>query len=50
MPVFESTVSLVRRLRDAGIRVAVISASRNCALVLESAGLTDLSRSESTES
>ncbi len=42
VPVFESTVSLVRRLRDAGIRVAVISASRNCALVLESAGLTDL--------
>ena len=42
IPVFASTVALVRRLRDAGVRVGVISASRNAALVLESAGLTDL--------
>ncbi|MGV0992165.1 MAG: trehalose-phosphatase [Mycobacterium sp.] len=42
VPVFESTVALARRLRNAGVRIAVISASRNCALVLESAGLTDL--------
>jgi trehalose-phosphatase len=42
VPVFESTVSLVRRLRDAGVRVAVFSASRNCRTVLESAGIADL--------
>ena len=42
VPVFESTVALVRRLRDAGVRVGVISASRNCALVLESVGLAEL--------
>jgi HAD superfamily hydrolase (TIGR01509 family) len=42
VPVFESTVALVRRLRDAGVRVGIFSASRNCASVLESAGLTDL--------
>ncbi len=42
VPVFSSTVALIRQLRDAGVRVGVISASRNCALVLESAGLTKL--------
>lgn len=42
VPVFESTVALVRRLRDAGVRVAVFSASRNCRAVLASAGLEDL--------
>jgi alpha,alpha-trehalase len=42
VPVFESTVALIKRLKEAGVRVAVFSASRNCASVLESAGLTDL--------
>lgn len=42
VPVFESTVALIRQLHNAGVRTAVISASRNCALVLESAGLTGL--------
>ncbi len=42
VPVFGSTVALVRRLRDAGVRVAVFSASRNCRSVLESAGIEDL--------
>ena len=42
VPVFESTVALVRRLADAGVAVAVFSASRNCATVLASAGITDL--------
>jgi alpha,alpha-trehalase len=42
VPVFESTVALVRLLRDAGVRVAIFSASRNCASVLESAGIADL--------
>ncbi|WP_327098148.1 trehalose-phosphatase [Nocardia vinacea] len=42
VPVFESTVALVRELRDAGIGAAVFSASRNCAQVLEAAGIGDL--------
>ena len=42
VPVFGSTVALVRRLRDAGVAVAVFSASRNCAAVLDSAGIADL--------
>ncbi|MEX0581205.1 MAG: trehalose-phosphatase [Mycobacterium sp.] len=42
VPVYESTVALVRRLADAGVAVAVFSASRNCAMVLASAGIADL--------
>ena len=42
VPVFESTVALIRRLIDTGVRVAAFSASRNCARVLESAGVADL--------
>ena len=42
VPVFESTVVLVRRLRDLGIGVAVYSSSRNCADVLIAAGIDDL--------
>jgi trehalose-phosphatase len=42
VPVFESTVALIRLLRDAGLRVGIFSASRNCAAVLESAGLAGL--------
>ncbi len=40
--VFESTLVLVRALRQAGIRTAVVSASRNAAAVLDSAGVSDL--------
>ncbi|WP_281201767.1 trehalose-phosphatase [Nocardia anaemiae] len=40
--VFESTVALVRELRDAGIGTAIFSASRHCAQVLEAAGVGDL--------
>ncbi len=40
--VFESTVTLVRRLGDAGIRTGVFSASRHCAEVLAAAGVADL--------
>jgi len=40
--VFESTVAMVRLLRDAGVRVAVFSASRNCQAVLEAAGIDAL--------
>ncbi len=42
VPVFESTVALVKLLRDTGVRVGIFSASRNCASVLESAGLAGL--------
>lgn len=39
---YESTVRLVRALRQRGIRTAVISASRNAPAVLEAAGVRDL--------
>lgn len=42
VPVFATTVALVRRLRAAGVRTAVFSASRNAAQVLDAAGLGDL--------
>jgi len=40
--VYASSVALLRRLADRGIRRAVVSSSRNCRLVLERAGLLDL--------
>jgi beta-phosphoglucomutase family hydrolase len=40
--VFDGTVVLLRSLRAAGIRVAIISASRNCVEVLEAASLDDM--------
>jgi HAD superfamily hydrolase (TIGR01509 family) len=39
---FVSSVELLRRLRASGVDVAVVSASRHCAEVLEAAGLSDL--------
>jgi beta-phosphoglucomutase family hydrolase len=39
---FRSTVDLIGKLRGHGLRVAVISASRNARAVLESAGVIDL--------
>lgn len=39
---YPSTVELVRLLRSRGVRVAVISASRNCAEVLRAAGVAEL--------
>jgi alpha,alpha-trehalase len=39
---FPTSVALVRRLRERGLRTAVVSASRNMVAVLESAGLRDL--------
>jgi len=38
----ERTVAFIRRLRAEGIRVAVASSSKNCRLILDQAGLTDL--------
>jgi beta-phosphoglucomutase family hydrolase len=40
--VFESSVAVVRQLRGAGIRTAVVSASKNCQAILEAAGIVDL--------
>ena len=40
--VYEDAVDLIRRLRDAGIAVACVSASENCAAILERAGIADL--------
>ncbi|NOZ04570.1 MAG: beta-phosphoglucomutase family hydrolase, partial [FCB group bacterium] len=40
--VYESTVSLVRKLKDEGIRVGVASSSKNCKTILETAGIEDL--------
>lgn len=38
---YEGSVRLVHQLRDRGIRLAVVSSSRNCAAVLDAAGLID---------
>ncbi len=40
--VYESTVSLIYKLKEKGIRVGVASSSKNCKAVLEKAGLLDL--------
>jgi alpha,alpha-trehalase len=42
VPVFQSTVDFVRRLQAVGIGTAVFSASRNCAQILQAAGLSEL--------
>ncbi len=38
----ERTIAFIRRLRKAGVRVAVASSSKNCGPILERAGLSDL--------
>jgi alpha,alpha-trehalase len=40
--VYDCAVALIRQLRQAGIKTAVVSASKNCALILERAGIADL--------
>lgn len=40
--VYESTVDLIRSMHAAGVRTAVASSSKNCAQVLERAGLSHL--------
>ncbi|HET7666214.1 MAG TPA: trehalose-phosphatase, partial [Mycobacterium sp.] len=42
VPVFESTVALVRKLTEAGVTTAIFSASRNCEQILAAAGLGEL--------
>jgi alpha,alpha-trehalase len=39
---YPTTLALIARLRRRGVRTAVVSASRNCAAVLEAAGIGDL--------
>jgi beta-phosphoglucomutase family hydrolase len=39
---FETSVALVRALREQGVQTAVVSSSRNCAEVVERAGMTEL--------
>lgn len=40
--VYDSTIRLVRRLRESGFRVAIISASENCMAVLKAAGVQEV--------
>ena len=40
--VYGCTIALIHRLRKAGIKTAVVSASKHCDLVLERGGITDL--------
>ena len=40
--VFEASVTLARRLRQAGKKLAVVSSSRNCLAILETAGIREL--------
>ena len=39
--VFPSSVTLIQKAKEQGFKVAVVSSSRNCAAVLEAAGLQD---------
>lgn len=40
--VFDATVAMMHKLRREGVRVGVASSSKNCAAILEVAGLSDL--------
>jgi alpha,alpha-trehalase len=40
--VYASSIALIRTLREAGFRTAVVSSSRNCQAVLEAANIADL--------
>ena len=40
--VFQTSVELIHQLRTDGIKVAVVSSSKNCVAVLDSAGISDL--------
>ena len=39
---FESTISLIKQLKQRNIAVAIVSSSRNCQTILEMAGITSL--------
>lgn len=40
--VYDSTITLIHKLRQAGIRIAVVSSSRNCQEILAAANIVDL--------
>jgi trehalose-phosphatase len=40
--VFDSTVTLIRTLKARGIKTAIVSSSKNCAAVLDAAGIAEL--------
>ena len=40
--IYDGSIALVRYLREQGIKTAVVSASKNCAAVLQVTGITDL--------
>jgi len=40
--VYKTTVDLIRQLKKQGFRTAIISSSKNCAMILDSANLSDL--------
>ena len=40
--IYEGSIALVRLLRSKGIKIAVVSASKNCEAVLQVTGITDL--------
>ena len=40
--VFESTIALIKDLRQKGLKIAIVSSSKNCEIVLEQAGLVAL--------
>jgi len=40
--VYDSSVEVVRRLRDLGLETAVVTASKNCGTILRAAGIADL--------
>ena len=40
--VFETTVDLIRRLRERGVKTALVSSSKNAVPILETAGLTEM--------
>lgn len=40
--IYETSVALARRLKEAGVRLAVVSSSRNCRAVMAAAGIEEL--------
>jgi len=40
--VFEGSLKLLRKVREAGLKTAVVSASKNCEAILKAAGIEDL--------
>jgi len=39
---YEGTITLARQIRDAGIKIAVVTSSQNCDVVLKAVNITDL--------